>query len=208
MQLVTRHWFPLDFRKRTAQTGFVCGRRQKHYVADVSKVCEILLRDDIWALTNALVARDVNQALQCLHRMLKEQNPPHKIFALVMAKVRDLSILQQHISQQTPLGKSWKHGATREKRSLYYENTPCKSEQFYNEWLQPIVSLILQGRCRRTFTRVDCIPLYTLIVKEGWQLLDSTIIKAVQYIKGKRDESIGSRCIGLICDWCGGSNHW
>ena len=44
--------------------------------ADVSKVCEISSEIDIWALTNALVARDVNQALQCLHRMLKEQNPP------------------------------------------------------------------------------------------------------------------------------------
>ena len=81
--------------------------------ADVSKVCEISSEIDIFGHSQMrLVARDVNQALQCLHRMLKEQNPPHKIFALVMAKVRDLSILQQHISQNTPLGKSWRHRAT------------------------------------------------------------------------------------------------
>ena len=83
--------------------------------ADVSAVCEISSEIDIWALTNALVSRDVNQALQCLHRLFKEQNPPHKIFALVMAKVRDLSILQQHVSQKTPLGRSWRHRDTREK---------------------------------------------------------------------------------------------
>ena len=94
--------------------------------ADVSKVCEISSEIDIWALTNALVARDVNQALQCLHRMLKEQNPPHKIFALVMAKVRDLSILQQHISQQTPLGKSWRHRATREKAIALMRKHPMQ----------------------------------------------------------------------------------
>lgn len=94
--------------------------------ADVSKVCEISSEIDIWALTNALVARDVNQALQCLHRMLKEQNPPHKIFALVMAKVRDLSILQQHISQQTPLGRSWRHRATREKAMALLRKHPMQ----------------------------------------------------------------------------------
>ena len=81
---------------------------------DVSQVCEISSEIDVWSLTNALVARNVDAALQCLHRMLKEQNPPHKIFALVMAKVRDLSILQQHVSQRTPLGKTWRHTATRQ----------------------------------------------------------------------------------------------
>ena len=53
-------------------------------------------------------------------------NPPHKIFALVMAKVRDLSILQQHISQQTPLGKSWRHRATREKAIALMRKHPMQ----------------------------------------------------------------------------------
>ena len=94
--------------------------------ADVSKVCEISSEIDVWALTNALVARDVDRALQCLHRMLKEQNPPHKIFALVMSKVRDLSILQQHISQRTPLGKSWRHAASREKAAALLRQNPMQ----------------------------------------------------------------------------------
>lgn len=93
---------------------------------DVAKVCEISSEIDVWALTNALVAKDVNQALQCLHRMLKEQNPPHKIFGLVMSKVRDLSILQQHISQRTPLGKSWRHRGTREQAMTLLKKYPMQ----------------------------------------------------------------------------------
>jgi DNA polymerase III delta subunit len=97
--------------------------------ADVSKVCEISSEIDVWALTNALVARDVDAALQCLHRMLKEQNPPHKIFALVMSKVRDLSVLQQHISQRTPLGNSWRHTATREQAIALLRKNPMQIGQ-------------------------------------------------------------------------------
>ncbi len=94
--------------------------------ADVTKVCEISSEIDIWALTNALVARDVDKALQSLHRMLKEQNPPHKIFGLVMSKVRDLSILQQHISQKTPLDGTWRHGASRNQAIALLKKNPMQ----------------------------------------------------------------------------------
>ena len=93
---------------------------------DVSQVCEISSEIDVWSLTNALVARNVDLALQCLHRMLKEQNPPHKIFALVMAKVRDLSILQQHVSQKTPLGKTWRHTGTRQQAIALLKKNPMQ----------------------------------------------------------------------------------
>ena len=51
-----------------------------------------------------------------------------------MAKVRDLSILQQHISQNTPLGKSWRHRATRDKAISLLQKNPMQMERFYRKW--------------------------------------------------------------------------
>ena len=103
---------------------------------DVSKLCEVSSEGDVWALTNALVARDVSAALQSLHRMLKEQQPAHKIFGMIMTKVRDLSILQQHISQNTPLEGTWRHSHSREVATALLKKHPVQIGNLFQKMVK------------------------------------------------------------------------
>lgn len=94
--------------------------------SDVSAICEVSSEIEVWDLTNALITRDTSAALQCLHRLFKEEKDPHWIFGTVMWKVRDLTILQQNISQNSPLGRSWKHPRTRQQATQLLKKHPIQ----------------------------------------------------------------------------------
>ena len=94
--------------------------------ADVSAICEVSSEIEVWDLTNALITRDTSRALQCLHRLFKEEKDPHWIFGTVMWKVRDLTILQQNISQGASLGKSWRHPRTRSQATQLLKQHPIQ----------------------------------------------------------------------------------
>lgn len=49
---------------------------------------------DVWALTDALVARDRDRALGTLHRLLEDGEPSHKLLASVAWQLRQVLLLQ------------------------------------------------------------------------------------------------------------------
>lgn len=122
-QLVRDTGNPLILENELMKLGAYVNSGQAITSADVSAVCEVSSEMEMWDLTNALIARNTASALSCLHRLLKEEKDPHWIFGTVMWKVRDLSILQQHLSQRTPLGRSWRNQrALRETTALLKQN--------------------------------------------------------------------------------------
>jgi DNA polymerase-3 subunit delta len=49
---------------------------------------------DVWALTDALVARDRDRALATLHRLLEDGEPSHKLFGSVAWQLRQVLLVQ------------------------------------------------------------------------------------------------------------------
>lgn len=104
-------------------------------IADVSEICEVTSEMDRWELTNAIIQRDVRKALSCLHRMFKEEQEPHAIFGMVAYQVRQLTILQEHLSQGTTLGNTWKYAPTRNSVMKVLKQHPIHASKVLKQML-------------------------------------------------------------------------
>ncbi|MEL6345128.1 MAG: DNA polymerase III subunit delta [Myxococcota bacterium] len=75
-------------------------------VAAVEAVCSLIAEAQIWDLTNALVRRDVDQAMAATHRLLEDGEPSHRLLSTVTWQIRNLLVLQEGMAQGG-LPKSW-----------------------------------------------------------------------------------------------------
>lgn len=62
--------------------------------AVVEEVCASTAEADVWALTDALVARDMDRGLATLHHLLEDGEAPHKLLASVAWQLRQVLALQ------------------------------------------------------------------------------------------------------------------
>lgn len=62
--------------------------------AVVEEVCTTTAEADVWALTDAIVARDLDRGLETLHRLLEDGEATHKLLASVAWQLRQVLALQ------------------------------------------------------------------------------------------------------------------
>lgn len=62
--------------------------------AVAGEVCASVAEADVWALTDALVTRDRDRALETLHRLLEDGEAPHKLLGSVAWQLRQVLLLQ------------------------------------------------------------------------------------------------------------------
>ncbi|MDP2313712.1 MAG: DNA polymerase III subunit delta [Pseudomonadota bacterium] len=62
--------------------------------AVVEEVCASTAEADVWALTDAIVARDADRGLATLHHLLEDGEAPHKLLASVAWQLRQVLALQ------------------------------------------------------------------------------------------------------------------
>ncbi len=62
--------------------------------AVVEEVCVSTAEADVWVLTDALVSRDTDRALETLHRLLEDGEAPHKLLGSVAWQLRQVLLLQ------------------------------------------------------------------------------------------------------------------
>lgn len=62
--------------------------------AAAAEVCASVAEADVWALTDALVTRDRDRALETLHRLLEDGEAPHKLLGSVAWQLRQVLLLQ------------------------------------------------------------------------------------------------------------------
>ncbi len=67
--------------------------------AVVEEVCASTAETDVWALTDALVARDVDRGLATLHHLLEDGEAPHKLLASVAWQLRQVLALQDAMAR-------------------------------------------------------------------------------------------------------------
>jgi DNA polymerase-3 subunit delta len=65
--------------------------------AVVEEVCHEVAEADVWALTDALIAKDVDRGLEALHRLLEDGEAPHRLLASVAWQLRQVLALQDAI---------------------------------------------------------------------------------------------------------------
>lgn len=62
--------------------------------ATVDEVCVSTADADSWGITNGIIARDRNKALEALHRLLEDGEPPHKLLHGMAWQLRQVLTLQ------------------------------------------------------------------------------------------------------------------
>lgn len=62
--------------------------------AAVDEVCVSTADADSWGITNGIIARDRNKALEALHRLLEDGEPPHKLLHGIAWQLRQVLTLQ------------------------------------------------------------------------------------------------------------------
>ncbi len=82
-----------DLEKCAAFVG-ASGRVTEKVVEDV---CVSTADADTWGITNAILARDKNKALESLHRLLEDGEAPHKLLGGVAWQLRQVLILQDAV---------------------------------------------------------------------------------------------------------------
>lgn len=86
----------------------------------VEQVTSLVAEAVIWALTDAVLARDADRGLAALHRLLEDGEPSHRLLAMVSWQVRQLLELQDSMAHNAPEPASWartpqaKKGAARQ----------------------------------------------------------------------------------------------
>lgn len=65
--------------------------------AVVEEVCASTAEADVWALTDAIVAKDLDRGLETLHRLLEDGEAPHKLLGSVAWQLRQVLALQDAI---------------------------------------------------------------------------------------------------------------
>lgn len=62
--------------------------------AVIAEMCVLTAETEVWALTNALMARDRSKALDSLHKLLEDGEAPHKLLASVAWQLRQMLVVQ------------------------------------------------------------------------------------------------------------------
>lgn len=70
--------------------------------AVVEEVCHEVAEADVWGLTDAIIARDVDRGLEALHRLLEDGEAPHRLLASVAWQLRQVLVLQDAIRRGIP----------------------------------------------------------------------------------------------------------
>lgn len=70
--------------------------------AVVSDVCVSTADADSWGITNAIIARDRDRALETLHRLLEDGEPPHKLLGGIAWQLRQVLTLQDGLRRNIP----------------------------------------------------------------------------------------------------------
>ncbi len=70
--------------------------------AVVEEVCVSTADADTWGITNAIIARDRNRALETLHRLLEDGEPPHKLLGGIAWQLRQVLTLQDGLRRNIP----------------------------------------------------------------------------------------------------------
>ena len=68
----------------------------------VELMCAATAETEVWALTNALVARDRSKTLAALHRLLEDGEAPHKLLSNVTWQIRQLLTVQDMMARGLP----------------------------------------------------------------------------------------------------------
>ena len=66
------------------------GDRDTITVADVEKVCLVVAEAKYWDLTQAILEQNVDSALHILDNLLQNEEPPHKLFAIIISQFRSI----------------------------------------------------------------------------------------------------------------------
>lgn len=70
--------------------------------AVVDEVCVSTAEADSWGITNAIIARDRSRALETLHRLLEDGEPPHKLLGGIAWQLRQVLTLQDGMKRGIP----------------------------------------------------------------------------------------------------------
>ncbi len=73
----------------------------------VEQVTSLVAEAVIWALTDAVLARDADHGLAALHRLLEDGEPSHRLLAMVSWQMRQLLELQDSMVHNAPEPASW-----------------------------------------------------------------------------------------------------
>lgn len=65
----------------------------------VELMCVSTAETEVWALTNALMARDRNRALESMHRLLEDGEATHKLMASIAWQLRQMLVVQDVIAR-------------------------------------------------------------------------------------------------------------
>ena len=96
-------------------------------LSHLEQICDISAEGSMWDLTKAIAQKNPDLALSTLHRLLKEEKAPHWIFGTILWQMRQLTILQQHLSDGAPLDGSWSNGRQRQEATRVLKKSPINS---------------------------------------------------------------------------------
>ncbi|MSP56121.1 MAG: DNA polymerase III subunit delta [Myxococcales bacterium] len=82
--------------------GFIGSDRGTITEAVVEEVCVSTAEADSWGITNAIIARDRNRALETLHRLLEDGEAPHKLLGGIVWQLRQVLTLQDGMRRGIP----------------------------------------------------------------------------------------------------------
>ena len=66
-------------------------------VSDVTAAVSVLAEEEVWTLTRGVVARQPEQALGALHRLLAQGESPHRLMGLLVWQLRQVLKLADHL---------------------------------------------------------------------------------------------------------------
>ena len=101
----------------------------------LEKICDLSAEGNMWDLTKAIAQKNYDLALSTLHRLLKEEKAPHWIFGTILWQMRQLTILQQHLSEGAPLDGAWSNGRQRQEATRVLKKSPINSAKLLSRLL-------------------------------------------------------------------------
>ncbi len=78
------------------------GEKGRVTEAVVDEVCVSTADADSWGITNAIIARDRDRALETLHRLLEDGEAPHKLLGGIAWQLRQVLTLQDGLRRNIP----------------------------------------------------------------------------------------------------------
>ena len=100
------------------------GDRDTITVADVEKVCLVVAEAKYWDLTQAILEQNVDSALHILDNLLQNEEPPHKLFAIIISQFRSIFEYQDAKKNNTTPPKMFPKNRSQIDRLLAKKNLP------------------------------------------------------------------------------------